>query len=117
MRFDDNSIKWGRNESSDVSLMIEDTDPWYPIEFVSLYRGTPDAFLLRLHEVGEGLLQSLSFYTDGTWSESMGFERGTWTAGMWFDDPVPSQVPVPATAILLLSGLLPMIGIKKWRRD
>ena len=42
-------------------------------------------------------------------------ELGSFETSVWFDDP-PPEVPIPPSAILLLSALLPVFGIKKWRR-
>ncbi len=38
---------------------------------------------------------------------------GTFLPSVWFDDPVPSEVPIPASAFLLISGLLPAAALRK----
>jgi len=39
---------------------------------------------------------------------------GIWSSSVWFEDP-PQTVPIPSSALLLFSALLPIIGFKRWR--
>lgn len=41
--------------------------------------------------------------------------QGTFTTSVWFENP-PQPVPIPPSAILLTSALLPIFGLKKWGR-
>jgi len=74
--------------------------------------------------VGGGVAAAAVLFSDRTYvsvyyppAGGTTYMYGTWTAGAWFDDPDPSNTPVPepATILLLSSALLGAAGFRKRR--
>ncbi len=87
-------------EAFGLGDMISYNDPYMTIF------DTPTRLLI---ENGEAVAH-MSFAYFGPQGGDLGL-----STSVWFDDP-PPQVPIPPTVVLLLSALLPVLGIKKWRR-
>lgn len=106
-------------EASDVAffmeIFVEDLNPLFPIqivgdpglsgELINFSFNSFDQFGIEwatefvLFDDGSYVLVGQNFDNFDDFSEA-----GTWSAGMWFDDPIPA-VPAPATGSLLGSGL------------
>ncbi len=102
-------------------VMISDAQPWYPV-----MTNAVDPSYIMQWRFGDDL---------GMWANEFDYDRLYWDwemqsgeAGVaqeivredvdvafsvWFDDPVPAPVPIPASAILLVSGLLPVAVFRK----
>lgn len=53
----------------------------------------------------------------GDWyADSLPYRLGTFTTSVRFDDP-PRALTIPPSALLMVSALLPILGVKKWRRS
>lgn len=100
------------------SFIISDAEPWYPIDFADStywFIGDQISFGPEYKSVFDGDLSGESFehtmYDDGgtRWYTAT---YGGIEASMWFDDPVPAAVPVPASALLLISAL-PILHLMK----
>ena len=93
-------------------LFISDEEPWYPVSYMTVDDNYPLVWGLRMDEWDRGV----SMYWD--W-EAQTFDLNDLildvrvTTQVWFDDPVPATVPIPASAILLVSGLLPAAVFRK----
>lgn len=107
--FGHGSISGGLNGQ----FLISDASPWYPVTFSSgagwihWYFATVDLSSGSQCDVN---LES------GEWAYENGqgmTSAGIFTPSVWFDDPVPSEVPIPASAFLLISGLLPAAALRK----